>query len=287
MREYLDQLSDVLQYGYTRGDRTGTGTISLFGPQYGVRMYSLGEGLTGCFPLLTTKKMFFRGIVAELLWFLSGSTDNRVLQEQGVRIWDAWATKEQTAKFGREEGDLGPVYGHQWRNFGATKLPDGTYAKDGKDQIAWLIEEIRRNPNSRRLLVSAWNPVEADQVELPPCHTLFQFYVRNGSLDCKLYQRSGDAFLGVPFNLASYALLQCLIAHVTGLTPGRFVHSFGDLHIYNNHLDQVKEQMSRKPKDLPTLRLNPHVKDIFAFTLDDILLDGYDYHAPLKGAVAV
>jgi len=287
MREYLDQLSDVLHYGYTRGDRTGTGTVSLFGPQYWVRMHSLGEGLTGCFPLLTTKKMFFRGIVAELLWFLSGSTDNRVLQEQGVRIWDAWATKEQTAKFGREEGDLGPVYGHQWRNFGATKLPDGTYAKDGKDQIAWLIEEIRRNPNSRRLLVSAWNPIEADQVELPPCHTLFQFYVRNSYLDCKLYQRSGDAFLGVPFNLASYALLQCMVAHVTGLDVGRFIHSFGDLHIYSNHMEQVKEQLGRKPKDLPTLRLNPHVKDIFAFTLDDIFLDGYDYHAPLKGAVAV
>lgn len=527
MREYLDQLSSVLDYGYTRGDRTGTGTISLFGPQYWVRMYSLGKGRTGCFPLLTTKKMFFRGVVAELLWFLSGSTDNRVLQKQGVHIWDAWATKEQTAKFGREENDLGPIYSKQWLSFGEWSkqvaevpprqpstfsdtpthplagkpqgafdiLPGDTHGADGRlycqvrfqdtgytytirrdqaergavkdpyaasvcgvgylgepsaptltasqifnlkktwvamlarcylprckeytfygakgvrvcerwkcfadfltdaqrllgfydkkdnlrgyqldkdhyqatvysretcvwipasmnkaymhatpfravsptgavmhhfsteafakahdlnghsiarvlrgerpthkgwqfspsekknlrftsprNQIAWVIEEIKRNPNSRRLLVSAWNPIEADQVELPPCHTLFQFYVRNGALDCKLYQRSGDAFLGVPFNLASYALLQCMVAHVTGLDVGRFIHSFGDLHIYRNHMEQVKEQLGRKPKDLPTLRLNPHVKDIFAFTLDDISLNGYDYHAPLKGAVAV
>jgi thymidylate synthase len=205
-----------------------------------------------------------------------------------VSIWNEWATAEQCAKFGRAEGDLGPVYGHQWRNFGATKRPDGTYAHDGVDQVRRLVEEIRRNPASRRLIVSGWNPEEADQVALPPCHTLFQFHVStDGRLSCQLYQRSADLFLGVPFNIASYAMLTHMIAQVTGLKPGHFVHTFGDAHIYSNHLEQVDLQLSREPRPLPRLVLNPAVTDLFAFKFEDIAVEGYDPHPAIKAPVAI
>jgi len=280
VRTYLDLLRHVLDHGKARADRTGTGTIGVFGHQL---RYDLRAG----FPLLTTKKLHTRSIINELAWFLQGRTDNQWLQEHGVSIWNEWASAEQCARFGRQPGDLGPIYGHQWRNFGATKLPDGTYAKDGVDQIRWLLAEIRRNPASRRLIVTGWNPHEQDQVALPPCHTLFQFYIQDGELSCQLYQRSADIFLGVPFNIASYALLTCLIAHVSGLTPGDFVHTLGDAHIYSNHLDQVRLQLTREPRPLPRLTLNPALTDLFAFAHEDVTIDGYDPHPAIKAPVAV
>lgn len=280
MRQYLDLLQHVLNNGTKKDDRTGTGTLSVFGYQM---RFNLQEG----FPLLTTKKLHTRSIFHELLWFLHGETTLEYLHANKVTIWDEWATAEQTAKFGRKEGDLGPVYGHQWRNFGATLKPDGSYEKDGVDQISELIERIKKNPNSRRLIVSGWNPKEADQVALPPCHTLFQFYVADGKLSCQLYQRSADIFLGVPFNIASYALLTHMIAQVCDLKVGDFVHTFGDAHLYLNHLEQTREQLSREPRALPTLKLNPAVKDIFAFKFEDIEVLNYDPHPSIKAPIAV
>jgi len=280
MKQYLDLLRHVLENGTKKSDRTGTGTLSVFGYQM---RFDLQKG----YPLLTTKKLSTRSIFHELLWFLNGDTTLKYLHDNNVTIWDEWATAEQTAKFGRKEGDLGPIYGHQWRNFGATKLPDGTYAKDGVDQIKRLIELIKTKPDSRRLIVSGWNPKEADEVALPPCHTLFQFYVADGKLSCQLYQRSADIFLGVPFNIASYALLTHMIAQVTGLEVGEFVHTMGDAHLYSNHLDQAREQLSRDTRPLPTLKLNPAVKDLFAFTMEDIEVIGYDPHPSIKAPIAV
>ena len=281
MKAYLDLLRHVRQHGEIRGDRTGTGTIGIFGAQL---RFDLAEG----FPLLTTKKVHLKSITHELLWFLSGSTQNAWLTERGVSIWNEWASAEQCAKFGRPEGDLGPVYGHQWRRFGATKKPDGTYENDGVDQIRRVVDEIKRNPSSRRLIVTGWNPQEADQVALPPCHTLFQFYVStDGRLSCQLYQRSADLFLGVPFNIASYAMLTHMIAQVTGLKPGYFVHTFGDAHIYSNHVEQVELQLSRETRALPRLVLNPDVKDLFAFKFEDIVIEGYDPHPAIKAPVAI
>jgi thymidylate synthase len=280
VRTYLDLLQHVLDHGRDRADRTGTGTRGVFGHQ-------MRFDLSTSFPLLTTKKLHTKSIIIELLWFLSGRTDNQWLKERGVSIWDEWATADQCARFGRQEGDLGPVYGHQWRNFGATKLPDGTYAKDGIDQIRWLLDEIRRNPNSRRLIITGWNPAEQDRVALPPCHTLFQFYVQDGRLSCQLYQRSADIFLGVPFNIASYSLLTLMIAQVCGLKPGEFIHTIGDAHLYSNHVEQAKLQLSREPRPLPTMTLNPAVTDLFAFRFEDFTLSGYDPHPGIKAAVAV
>lgn len=280
MRQYQELLRLILESGRSRNDRTGTGTIGLFGHQM---RFDLREG----FPLLTTKRVYHRAIVHELLWFLRGETHVGPLHDAGVTIWDEWATAEQTARFGRKEGDLGPVYGHQWRNFGATLREDGAYANDGVDQLARLLDQIRTNPSSRRLLVTGWNPREADLVALPPCHTLFQFHVQDGELSCQLYQRSGDAFLGVPFNIASYALLTCMIAQVTGLRPGDFVHTFGDVHLYKNHLDQARLQLGREPRALPRLRLNPDVKDLFQFRFEDIAIEGYDPHPAIKAEVSV
>ena len=282
MHQYLALLQEVLEQGQVRDDRTGTGTRSVFGRQ--VR-YDLADG----FPLLTTKKVHFRSVLYELLWFLRGDTDVSWLQDHKVRIWNEWATEEQCARFGRKAGDLGPVYGHQWRNFGARENADGTYAPDGVDQIAQVVEQIRTNPFSRRLIVSGWNPCEADQVALPPCHTLFQFYVdRDGSrLSCQLYQRSADIFLGVPFNIASYSLLTAMIAHVCGLTAGEFVHTFGDLHLYSNHVDQAREQLSRTPRKLPAITLNPEIRDIFAFRYEDVELHDYDPAPHIKAPVSV
>ncbi|MBP7686133.1 MAG: thymidylate synthase, partial [Deltaproteobacteria bacterium] len=233
------------------------------------------------------KKVHLKSIVNELLWFIHGETHVEWLQQRGVTIWDEWATPEQTARFGREAGDLGPVYGHQWRNFGATRLPDGSYARDGVDQLANVVAEIRRNPESRRLIVSGWHPGEADQVALPPCHTLFQFYVDDGKLSCQLYQRSADVFLGVPFNIASYALLTAMIAQVTGLGVGDFVHTFGDVHLYNNHVEQAALQLSRAPRPLPTLRLDPSVTRLEDFTAEHVQLLDYDPHPGIKAPVAV
>lgn len=280
VKQYLDLLGEILHRGRERKDRTGTGTIGLFGHQM---RFDLREG----FPLLTTKRVYHRAIVHELLWFLRGETHVGPLHDAGVTIWDEWATAEQTARFGRKEGDLGPVYGHQWRNFGATLREDGTYASDGVDQLGRLLDQIRTNPSSRRLLVTGWNPREADLVALPPCHTLFQFHVQDGELSCQLYQRSGDAFLGVPFNIASYALLTCMIAQVTGLRPGDLVHTFGDVHLYKNHLDQARLQLGRRPRDLPRLRLNPDVKDLFQFRFEDVAIEGYDPHPAIKAEVSV
>ena len=270
---YLDLLQHVLTHGTQKGDRTGTGTLSHFGAQL---RFDLADG----FPLLTTKKVHFKSIVYELFWFLSGSTHVDYLQENGVRIWNEWATAEQTARFNRPAGDLGPVYGHQWRNYGATKDENGIYNNDGIDQISQVIEQIKNNPNSRRLIVSGWNPAEAEQVALPPCHTLFQFFVADNKLSCQLYQRSADLFLGVPFNIASYALLTHMVAQVCGLEVGEFVWTGGDCHIYQNHREQVELQLTRELYTLPTLTLNPDVTDIFAFTYDDISVDGYVSHRP-------
>jgi thymidylate synthase len=264
MRQYHDLLELVLKRGVKKLDRTGTGTISIFGHQ---ARYDLADG----FPLMTTKKLFLKGIIYELLWFLRGETNVRWLQERGVTIWDEWADAN---------GDLGPVYGSQWRSWPA---PDGTTI----DQIANVVRDIRNNPDSRRLIVSAWNPVDVPKMALPPCHCLFQFYVANGKLSCQLYQRSADIFLGVPFNIASYALLTMMIAQVTGLTPGEFVHTLGDAHLYLNHLDQAREQLSRKPFPLPAMRINPAVKDIFAFQREDFTLENYQAHPSIKAEIAV
>jgi thymidylate synthase len=264
MRAYLDLLDRVLGHGTVKGDRTGTGTRSVFGHQM---RFDLAEG----FPLVTTKKLHLRSIVHELLWFLRGETNIAYLKANGVRIWDEWAD---------ENGDLGPVYGSQWRSW-----PDG---KGGHiDQIAGVVDEIRRNPNSRRLIVSAWNPAMVDEMALPPCHCLFQFYVAEGRLSCQLYQRSGDVFLGVPFNIASYALLTAMVAQVTGLQPGEFVHTLGDAHLYSNHVEQARLQLSRDPLPLPRLRLDPEVKDLFAFTFEDIEIEGYEAHGHIAAPVAV
>lgn len=277
---YLDLLRHVMSEGTEKGDRTGTGTLSHFGAQ-------LRFDLTSGFPLLTTKKVHFKSIVYELLWFLSGSTHVDYLQENGVRIWNEWATAEQTARFNRPAGDLGPVYGHQWRNYGATKSEEGRYHHDGVDQITQVIEQIKTNPNSRRLIVSGWNPSEAEQVALPPCHTLFQFFVADNKLSCQLYQRSADLFLGVPFNIASYALLTHMVAQVCGLDIGEFIWTGGDCHIYQNHREQVELQLTRDLYTLPTLALNPEVKDIFAFNYEDISVNGYESHPAIKAKVAV
>lgn len=280
MKQYLHLLSHILQNGADKSDRTGTGTRSVFG--YQIR-FDLNKG----FPLLTTKKVHFHSIVIELLWFLKGDTNVKFLQDNKVTIWDEWATAEQTARFGRQAGDLGAVYGHQWRNFGASQNADGSYLADGFDQISWLINEIKTNPNSRRLIVSGWNPKEAGEVALPPCHTLFQFFVANGKLSCQLYQRSADVFLGVPFNIASYALLTHMVAQVCGLGVGEFIWTGGDTHLYSNHFEQANLQLTRQPLPLCQLWLNPDVDDIFAFQSSDIKLMDYQSHPAIKAAVSV
>ncbi|HVL72971.1 MAG TPA: thymidylate synthase [Beijerinckiaceae bacterium] len=264
MQPYHDLLRRILDEGVRKHDRTGTGTLSVFGHQM---RFDLAEG----FPLVTTKKLHLKSIVHELLWFLRGDTNVRALQEHGVTIWDEWAD---------DNGDLGPVYGRQWRSWAK---PDG----GSVDQIAWVLNEIRRNPDSRRLIVTAWNPGELDRMALAPCHCLFQFYVADGRLSCQLYQRSADAFLGVPFNIASYALLTHMMAQASGLQPGDFVHSFGDAHLYLNHLDQARLQLSREPRPLPRLRLNPAVRSLFDFAYDDIVVEGYDPHPAIRAPVAV
>jgi thymidylate synthase len=280
MQQYLDLLELILERGKDREDRTGTGTRGVFGHQM---RFDLREG----FPLVTTKKLHTKSIIHELLWFLRGETHVKPLQDAGVRIWNEWATAEQTARFGRAEGDLGPVYGHQWRNFGGTRRPDGTYENDGVDQIKKLLVDIKERPHSRRLIVTGWNPKEAEQVALPPCHTLFQFYVQDGALSCQLYQRSADVFLGVPFNIASYALLTMMIAHVTNLEPGDFVHSFGDAHLYKNHFEQAKLQLTRKPRPLPRLRISAEHRDLFAFKYEHFTIEGYDPHPHIAAEVSV
>ncbi len=264
MRTYLDLLQHVLENGTDRGDRTGTGTRSVFGYQM---RFDLAQG----FPVLTTKKLHLRSIIHELLWFLQGDTNITYLKENGVSIWDEWAD---------ENGDLGPVYGAQWRSWPA---PDGTHI----DQIANLMRDLQKNPNSRRLIVSAWNPALVDEMALPPCHCLFQFYVADGRLSCQLYQRSADIFLGVPFNIASYALLTMMIAQVAGLQPGDFVHTLGDAHLYHNHFEQTKLQLSRTPKALPVMEINPEVKDLFAFRFEDFKLVGYEADPSIKAPIAV
>lgn len=280
MQQYLDLLRLILDHGKPREDRTGTGTLGVFGHQM---RFDLRQG----FPLLTTKKLHTKSIIHELLWFLRGETHVKSLQDAGVRIWNEWATPEQTARFQRAEGDLGPVYGHQWRNFGATKGADGQYLSDGVDQIKRLLRDIKENPQSRRLIVTGWNPKEADQVALPPCHTLFQFYVQDGELSCQLYQRSADVFLGVPFNIASYALLTMMIAHVTDLKPGEFVHTFGDAHLYKNHLEQARLQLTRIPRPLPKLTIKTPTRDLFALRFEDFVLEGYDPHPHIAAEVSV
>lgn len=280
MKAYHDLLQRILDQGGDKSDRTGTGTRSVFGHQM---RFDLSEG----FPLLTTKKVHFRSIAIELLWFLNGDTHVKYLKDNKVSIWNEWATAEQTAKFNRPEGELGPVYGHQWRNFGASKNTDGTYQNNGFDQISWLIQEIKNNPDSRRLIVSGWNPNEATQVALPPCHTLFQFFVHDSKLSCQLYQRSADVFLGVPFNIASYALLTHMIAQVCDLAVGDFVWTGGDTHLYSNHFEQAKLQLSRTPLPLCQLKLNPQIKCIFDFSFDDIEIMNYQSHDAIKAPVAV
>ncbi|MDO4441287.1 MAG: thymidylate synthase [Moraxella sp.] len=280
MKQYLELLSHILNNGDDKGDRTGTGTRSVFGYQM---RFNLADG----FPLLTTKKVHLKSIIYELLWFIKGDTNVKYLQDNGVTIWDEWATAEQTTRFGRKAGDLGAVYGHQWRNFGASKNENGDYNTDGFDQLSWLINEIKTNPNSRRLIVSGWNPIEAGQVALPPCHTLFQFFVVNNKLSCQLYQRSADVFLGVPFNIASYALLTHMIAQVCDLKVGEFIWTGGDTHLYHNHFEQAKLQLTRKPLPLCQLELNPDIKDLFDFTFEDIKIVGYQSHERIKADVAV
>ena len=264
MQQYLDLLDHILATGVSKTDRTGTGTVSVFGYQM---RFDLGDG----FPLLTTKKLHIKSIVHELLWFLAGDTNIRYLTANGVKIWNEWAD---------ENGDLGPVYGHQWRSW---PRPDG-----GKiDQIAQTVAALKKNPDSRRHIVTAWNPADVEKMALPPCHCLFQFYVAEGRLSCLLYQRSADVFLGVPFNIASYAILTAMMAHVTGLKPGEFVHALGDAHLYVNHLDQAREQLRRDPRPLPTLKLNPAVKDIFGFRFEDIAIENYGPHPHIAAKVAV
>lgn len=264
MKVYLDLLQHVLDHGTIKTDRTGTGTRSVFGYQM---RFNLADG----FPLVTTKKCHWRSVVYELLWFLRGDTNIRYLKEHGVSIWDEWAD---------EKGDLGPVYGYQWRSW---PTPDGGHI----DQIAKVLEMIKHNPDSRRLMVSAWNPALVDQMALPPCHALFQFYVAEGRLSCQLYQRSADIFLGVPFNIASYALLTIMVAQVCGLKPGEFVHTLGDAHLYSNHIEQATLQLTREPRNLPQVKLNPEVKDLFTFEYEDISLEGYDPYPHIKAKVAV
>jgi thymidylate synthase len=264
MRQYLDLMERVLKTGVEKHDRTGTGTLSVFGHQM---RFDLADG----FPMVTTKKLFLKAIVYELLWFLRGDTNVHWLQERGVSIWDEWAD---------ENGELGPVYGRQWRSW-----PDG---RGGTiDQIENVVNDIRSNPDSRRLMVTAWNPADVPKMALPPCHCLFQFYVANGKLSCQLYQRSADIFLGVPFNIASYALLTLMVAQVTGLEPGEFIHTFGDAHLYLNHLEQAREQLSRTPYPLPTMRIDPAVHDIFSFKFEHFKLENYQSHPHIKAAVAV
>jgi thymidylate synthase len=264
MKQYLDLLNRVLHEGTMKEDRTGTGTISVFGHQM---RFNMQEG----FPLLTTKKLHLKSIIHELLWFLSGSTNVKYLQENGVRIWNEWAD---------ENGELGPVYGHQWRSW-----PD--YNGGTIDQISNVVEMIKKNPDSRRLIVSAWNVAEVDRMALPPCHSLFQFYVANGKLSLQLYQRSADIFLGVPFNIASYALLLQMMAQVTGLECGDFIHTLGDAHIYKNHFEQVRIQLEREPRRLPIMKINPDKKGIFDFVYEDFTLEGYDPHPHIAGKVSV
>ncbi|MDP1682750.1 MAG: thymidylate synthase [Burkholderiales bacterium] len=264
MRQYLDLMRHVLEHGHQKSDRTGTGTQSVFGYQM---RYDLSQG----FPLVTTKKCHLRSILHELLWFLKGDTNIKYLQDNKVTIWDEWADAE---------GNLGPVYGYQWRSW---PTADGRHI----DQITQVIEQIKRTPDSRRLIVSAWNVGEIEKMKLPPCHAFFQFYVADGKLSCQLYQRSADIFLGVPFNIASYALLTMMVAQVCGLKPGDFVHTLGDAHLYSNHLDQTREQLSREPRPLPTMRINPAVTSIFDFKFEDFTLDGYDPHPAIKAPVAV
>jgi thymidylate synthase len=264
MKSYLDLMRHVLEQGVRKDDRTGTGTLSVFGWQM---RYDLAAG----FPLVTTKKCHLRSIVHELLWFLQGDTNIRYLKDNGVSIWDEWADAN---------GDLGPVYGRQWRSW---PKPDG----GAIDQIAEAVKTLETNPDSRRIIVSAWNVADLDKMALAPCHAFFQFYVADGRLSCQLYQRSADIFLGVPFNIASYALLTLMMAQVTGLKPGDFVHTLGDAHLYLNHLDQAREQLARAPRPLPTMKLNPAVKDIFAFRFEDFTLEGYDPHPAIKAPVAV
>ncbi|PKO54211.1 MAG: thymidylate synthase [Betaproteobacteria bacterium HGW-Betaproteobacteria-2] len=264
MKVYHDLMRHVLEHGHKKEDRTGTGTLSVFGYQM---RFNLAEG----FPLLTTKKVHLKSIIHELLWFLQGSTNIAYLKQNGVTIWDEWADAE---------GNLGPVYGYQWRNW---PKPDGTHI----DQITQVVEAIKKTPDSRRLIVSAWNVADVDKMKLPPCHAFFQFYVADGKLSCQLYQRSADIFLGVPFNIASYALLTMMVAQVCGLKLGDFVHTLGDAHIYLNHLDQVKEQLSREPRALPVMRINPQVNDIFGFKFEDFTLEQYDPYPAIKAPVAV
>ena len=264
MRQYLDLMGHVLEHGHRKDDRTGTGTLSVFGHQM---RFDLGQG----FPLVTTKRLHLRSIIHELIWFIRGETNVQYLRDNGVTIWDEWADAA---------GELGPVYGAQWRSWPA---------RDGStiDQLGDVIARIRKNPDSRRLIVTAWNPADVDRMALPPCHCLFQFYVAGGRLSCQLYQRSADIFLGVPFNIASYALLTHMVAHVTGLKVGEFVHTLGDAHLYLNHLDQAREQLSRTPRAFPQLRLNPTVKDLFAFSYEDFTVEGYEPHPGIKAPIAV
>ena len=293
MKQYLDLCKKILNEGHWKDDRTGTGTYSIFGYQM---RFDLSKG----FPLLTTKKVFLRGIIHELLWFINGDTNIKYLVDNDVHIWDDWAYKNYTlskdykgetieefaalikasdkdSSFVKTYGELGPVYGRQWRNFN----------EEGVDQLENLINQIKTNPNSRRLIISAWNPCEVDQMALPPCHSFMQFYVNEGKLSCQLYQRSADVFLGVPFNIASYSLFTMMIAQVCGLEAGEFVHTFGDAHIYSNHVDQINLQLSREPRELPTMKINPNVKSIYDFKIDDFTLEGYNPHARIKGKVAV
>jgi len=264
MRQYLDLMRHVLENGTRKNDRTGTGTLSIFGAQL---RFDLGAG----FPLLTTKKVHFKSVIYELLWFLRGDTNVGYLKEHGVTIWDEWAD---------ERGDLGPIYGYQWRSWPAA---DGRHI----DQMKDVLEQIRRNPDSRRLIVSAWNVGDLDRMALMPCHAFFQFYVADGRLSCQLYQRSADLFLGVPFNIASYALLTMMVAQVCGLKAGEFVHTFGDTHLYLNHLEQAREQLSREPRTLPRMRLNPAAKNLFDFQYEDFTVEGYDPHPVIKAPIAV
>jgi thymidylate synthase len=264
MQQYLDFARHILTAGQEKHDRTGTGTISVFGYQM---RFDLQQG----FPMLTTKKLHLKSIIHELLWFIDGDTNIKYLKDNGVRIWDEWAD---------EQGDLGPVYGHQWRSW---PKPDGTTV----DQISNLVEQLKNNPDSRRLIVSAWNVADVDHMALPPCHCLFQFYVANNRLSCQLYQRSADVFLGVPFNIASYALLTMMMAQVCGYEAGEFIHTFGDAHIYSNHIEQINEQLTREPHPLPHMNINPSIKDIFAFSYDDFELVNYQSHPHIKGVVAV
>ena len=264
MKQYLDLLQEIMEQGAVREDRTGVGTKSVFGRQM---HFDLSQG----FPLLTTKKLHLKSIIYELLWFIAGDTNVKYLQEHGVRIWNEWAD---------ENGDLGPVYGHQWRAF---PRPDG----GSVDQLQDVVDQLRHNPDSRRMIVCAWNPGEIDKMALPPCHCLFQFYVANSKLSCQLYQRSADMFLGVPFNIASYSLLTMMLAQVCGLEPGEFIHTTGDTHIYLNHFDQVREQLSREPRALPRMKINPDVKSIYDFKYEDFTLEGYDPWPSIKAEVAV